>query len=401
MERASSATREGRWLPLLVALLCLTLAALAAQRLWLSPAARERRLAAMRLADLERRSATSGDPMVHHYLALRRLEVGDEEGSIRALETALRLDPKSAQARATLGTILMGREEDERALLHLRQAIQDDPGCADAYLALALLHRKHEAWHLQAKAAEAATRAEPGDADGWILWGEALERQGQYAAAAERFERAAALKGAGGRALASAALARLALGEFDRAEQHARAAVRVAPKDPAGFLALGEVLLKRGGAHGAEAVRAFEQAAALGERTGAAHLGMAQSLQRLRRLPEAEQQFRLALRANPRLNAARYNLVRVLRDQGREEEAQAVEREFRRWARFEARRTALTDGIARDPARADGWFALARLYREMGLTAEARRAALSGLRRAPADPGGLRLLAALDEHASR
>lgn len=367
------------------------------QRYWFSEEARTRRYAGQTVEQLEKEASTSRDPLLHYSLAQRRVEVGDVNGGISALETVLRLDPHFTGARATLGTVLMSVDQDQEAYLQLQQAIRDDPASLDAYLGLALFYERQEAWHLQAEAAAGATRVRPESPDAWLLLGKAKVRQQDYGEAARCFERAAAAGPTKVEPRALAAAAQMSLGHLDAAEVEARAAVRVQPRAPVGYAALGEVMLRLNRLP--EAREALERALSLGETSGTASLGLGRVLQQQQQYVEAEQQFRLALRADPSRNQARYGLMQVLRAQGKEEEAVAAEREFNDWTRFQSQRVALNDRIARNPQDPRSWFALADLYTRMHLWRQARRTTLSGLRRAPGDPKGQKLLGEIDRNA--
>lgn len=396
----ASPSRNLRRSVLLLAVFLLVLVALVVQRTWLSPEAHEAQLARMSLTALEKRASTgSSDPELYFYLARRRVEVGDAQGGVQALERSLQLNPRFGKARVTLATLLLGQDRDEEAMLHLRQSIQDDPADADAYLGLALLYQRHQTWPLQSEAATAATRARPDGAQGWLLLGEAAEHLQDQGKAESCYEKAITLDPKNAQARARASVVEIDLGRLDRAEQHARDAIKAAPKDPAGYLALGQVLLRGDRRQLDEAESMFERAAGLGETTGAASAGTGHVLQLQGRHAEAEQQFRLALRANPANNDARYALVRALRAQGKEGEAAQVDRDFRKWVTFGQKRLALNNRIASPSGRPADWFTLARLYADMGLWSEARITTLSGLRRSPADPAGIKLLAEIDRNA--
>src|SRR5438094_7692440 len=87
-----------RRLALLGGLLLVAVAALAAQRLWLSPEARQRQLARRSLAELEAAAAAdSHDPLLHLALGQRREAAGDLDGAAAACERALELDPALAR----------------------------------------------------------------------------------------------------------------------------------------------------------------------------------------------------------------------------------------------------------------------------------------------------------------
>lgn len=381
-----------RRLVLLSALLVLAVGLLLGQQFWLSPEARERRYSRMSLAELERRAPSTRDPLLLYYAARRRTESRDPEGAVQALTGALRLDPRFGRARATLGSLLVTMDRDQEASLQLTQAIRDDPANADAYLGLALLHQRHRTWNRQSEAAEAATRIQPDNSNAWILLGEAAEAQQEYARAAECFERAAAAAPADPRPHALAAGANLMLGRLDAAEGQARAAIRLGPKDPLAHLALGDVLRRRRPSDLDEAAHAYERAARMGDASGRAAYKLGSVYLAGRRWVEAEQQFRLALRADHALNESRYGLVRALRAQGRHGDAAAMDRDFRAWGVLEKKYASLQNRVALRPDDAGPWFELARLNRRMGLWEEAARTARSGLRRAPADAQGLKLL---------
>lgn len=373
--------------------LLLAAGALVAQRLWFSPAAREAQLSKMSLDQLEREaSGGAREPRLYYELARRLTETGDVTGAEAALQTTLRLDPSLSRARATLATLMIHQGRDQEAVLQLQQAVKDDPSSVDAYLALGLLFQRQQSWHRMAQASETATSIHSENADAWMQRGQAAVSLRDPARAAEYFERASRLAPSNPLPHQQAAAACLSLGELDRAEKHAREAIRAAPRDPSGYLALGQVLQRRDPGHLQEAAQSFEESISLGEPTGAGHLGLGQALQKQRRYAEAEQQFQLAIHDNRTLNDARYGLARVLRAQGREEDAAGVEREFQAWSAFQQERLKLNDQVALHPDDVRAWFALARLHARMGLWTHAKRYAQSGLNRAPADAEGLQLM---------
>ena len=399
MNRTIARPAFTRRLVLLSGMLVLCLGLLLWQQLWFSPEARERRYSRMTRAELERQAASTRDPLLLYYAARRRMEAQDPERAVQALTGALRLDPRFGRARATLGSLLVTMDRDQEAALQLTQAIREDPANGDAYLGLALLHQRHRTWNRQSEAAEAATRLQPDNTNAWILLGEAADAQQEYARAAECYERAAAAAPADPRAYALAAGANLMLGRLDAAEGQARAAVRLGPKDPLAFLALGDVLRRRTPNDLDEAASAYERAARMGDASGRAAYKLGAVYLAGRRWVEAEQQFRLALRADHSSNESRYGLVRALRAQGRKEDAAAMDREFRAWGRLEKQYASVQNRVALRPEDARAWFELARLNRRMGLWDEAARTTRAGLRRSPADAEGLKLLNEIERRA--
>jgi tetratricopeptide (TPR) repeat protein len=388
-----------RRLIFLVGFLALAGAALGAQRAWLSPEARERRIAATPLDQLEKRAGDSRDPLLFYYLARGRSEVADMRGAIAAAEQAVQLDPNFARARASLGTLLLSAGRETEALQQLNAARDADPGSVDAYLGLALFYQRFEGWDRVATFAEVVTRLAPENVSAWILRGQAAAQLGQQQQAAGFYERAAGAAPQAAVPLALASRARLALDDVDAAEKEAREAVRLDPKDAGALAALGFALLRRGKERLPEAARAFEQAIALGETSGDAYFGLGRAYEQQARFLDAEQDYRLALRADHTRNDARYGLFQVLRAQGRDAEARTVASEFHDWVALEEQRNRAHDRAAahRDDPRA--WFALARVEARMGLWASARRNVESGIRRAPNDAEGRRLRVEIEGHA--
>src|ERR1051326_554514 len=85
-KRSSFGSTPLRRLLLLLAALLVALGALIAQRAWFSPEAREARYARMSASELEKQASRSSDPMLHYYLARRRIEVGDVAGGTSAIQ---------------------------------------------------------------------------------------------------------------------------------------------------------------------------------------------------------------------------------------------------------------------------------------------------------------------------
>jgi tetratricopeptide (TPR) repeat protein len=365
-----------------------------------TPERQERQWSAWSRERLEREAERRpGDARLQFALARKRMEAGDGASAETALEAALRSDPKFARARATLGTLLLNRDEDPQAVLQLKQAVRDDPACADGYLGLALLYQRNEAWALEEQAADLATRLEPENNAAWLLKGEAASRQGDHQKAVGCYEKAAALRPTEANPLTLAAQEQLALGDFAKAEALARKAIALQPKFPRASTVLGQTLMRLGKARYPEAEKALANAAAFGDDTGRAHLELARVQALQGRPAEAEQQFRLAARDNPSMSEAYYGLSQSLRVQGKTQDAGAAESEFRRWVQFKERAAKLHDQLLVSPDDSARWFALARLYAGMQLWSDARRYALAGLRRAPTDEAGAKLLKLVESHA--
>jgi tetratricopeptide (TPR) repeat protein len=90
-------------------------------------------------------------PQAHFGMAMAYLDQQSNEGALRALETALDLDPHYVPARAYLGIELFKRYDLDGAQEALEQAIQDEPTnllahikYAEYYYRLGFYHRTVE-----------------------------------------------------------------------------------------------------------------------------------------------------------------------------------------------------------------------------------------------------------------
>jgi tetratricopeptide (TPR) repeat protein len=139
--------------------------------------------------------------------------------------------------------------------------------------------------------------------------GAELERAGDLAGAAARYERAARLwptyapfHARWGRALAEQGRLAEALGPFQRA-------VALAPREAAGLVGLGVVLFRLGRVE--EAVRRYEDALRLESSAPLTHLNLALAHERLGRRPDALAHFRRALELDATLREAADGLRRL------------------------------------------------------------------------------------------
>ena len=71
--------------------------------------------------------ARPGDALPHVYLARMAREDNDPAAAARELDLATRADPESAPARREVGLLLLQTDHPDRAIEHLRAAVQADP----------------------------------------------------------------------------------------------------------------------------------------------------------------------------------------------------------------------------------------------------------------------------------
>lgn len=258
---------------------------------------------------------------------------------------------------------------------------------ADAGMAQRLLERgiaaEDAGENSQAQACyRQAIEADPAFASAHMNLGIALQAQGEIAAAIESYERAVALDPASAPSHYNLGLAHLADRQFAEAEAALRAALGLREEFPEAWVALAEAL--ESGGRNAEALAALERAIAQRENyegalrnagellqkmgrlqdAGKAHFDLANVLQNLGRLAEAELLLRRVMELKPDFAAARNSLatVIVLQDPARIPDAEALYRE----------------AIALDPAYVLPYNNLGNILQSAGRLAEAE----ASLRRA-------------------
>jgi len=83
------------------------------------------------------------DPWAYyHYAIILRSEWRNYDGATDALQEALRLNPKFAEAHLELGIIALSQGKPEPAIAHLEKAASLDPGLAAAHYRLGLAYQK-------------------------------------------------------------------------------------------------------------------------------------------------------------------------------------------------------------------------------------------------------------------
>jgi tetratricopeptide (TPR) repeat protein len=264
---------------------------------------------------------------------------GELDPAIKAYRRALRLQPTLAEAHNDLGTAYFARGDSARAVESYRRAAQLKPANAVAWANLGAVYRK---LGLAAEARRALQKE-------FMERIKARFRRRSLTAAEEELERgnprlAVRLLGEapGQRALRARALHRLGkpVDEQDLAAD---------PKDAEAVLLLGERLLKKGDAQGAEAW--LRRLLALRPAEPLAHLRLGEALMHQQRTAEAEAAYRAALDADPGHVGAWIRLADLLRGLGRVEEAEAC----------------AAAALARDDESAAAWHALGMAAKDKGL----------------------------------
>ncbi|HSN76787.1 MAG TPA: tetratricopeptide repeat protein, partial [Anaerolineae bacterium] len=215
-------------------------------------------------ADLERAVAIDPGLFAAHYnLAITYAgSCAVPDALARAIaegETAVRLQPDSAQAHRLLGSLYQQAGRHEEALASLQAALDHDSQDALTYQALASVHT---ALGNAAEAAQASQQAvalhqvtlagQPADAyDTYLALGDAYVGAGQYEQAVAAYQAAAALKPDAAAPQRGLGNAHYWLGQLDQAIADYRQAAALAPQDPNAPLLAGLVQAQQGDLAGA------------------------------------------------------------------------------------------------------------------------------------------------------
>ena len=249
-------------------------------------------------------------------LALACRSVGRHAESLRVLERLLALQPDSLEARYLAdravereGRALLERGEIGRAVARLTRPVAEAFGVPILFAHAAALHRDGRS--------EEATRLLRGilavlPAEALALWNLSLGRlDGGDAAAAERLaRRARALAPQEAEAHAKLGLALAAQGRRAAARAAARAALACDPAHAPSLSNLGALTIQS--KDYGQALRLADRALRLAPELGEAWVVRGDALVHLDRPREAEEAFRGALRAAPRLVVAHWNLAHLL-----------------------------------------------------------------------------------------
>jgi eukaryotic-like serine/threonine-protein kinase len=205
--------------------------------------------------------------------------------SMRYLQAALALRPRTAVVHDSLGIALLLDERPDEAIKHFRQALRIDPEFAYAHNSL----------------------------------GCALKAGGRLAEAVDHFRHALRIDPLLAEAHANLGGILIAQDRPDEALEHLRQALRSDPRFPEAHIHLCSVLKARGGLKAV--IAHYQQVLRDAPEFAPAHANLGIALAEAGRTEEAVDRFRQALRIDPSLGAAHYNLGLMLSSQGQFAEA--------------------------------------------------------------------------------
>jgi tetratricopeptide (TPR) repeat protein len=277
---------------------------------------------------------------------------GDDSTAVRKYQELLKLRPDVVEVRANLGAALARQGRFDEAIEQYRAALAKDAASAPLRMNLALAYYKKSAYADAARELETVRRAassdariatlladcyvhlarhaeavallqpleaaHPGDLGvAWIL-GSALIGAGKLRDGLENVEKVAR-GGSSAEAHLLAGQTALKLNEFERARDHADAALRLNPRLLGVQTLRGMVLPYLGDNHGA--IAALNAALAADSNDFDAHLNLGAILQTERDLEAARPHLERALALRPAAAMARYEIARLERAEGKLDDA--------------------------------------------------------------------------------
>jgi protein O-GlcNAc transferase len=294
-------------------------------------------------------------PDANHNLGVLAVQIGQPEGALPHLKTALDCDPARGQFWVSYIDALLAARKigDAKSVLDsgLKQGLAGeavetlsarideglraivervalDPGGWDTACyaipdLLAAAHHQHAAGRLEE--AEMLYRrilsADPSHADALNLMGVLAYRRGRYEEAAALIAQAIAINDKAAIYHLGHASALEAQGRLDEAAAGFERAVALSPEFAEALYRLGNVFLKQGKTEAA--VARYEQAVAANAGFAEALNNLGNALKELGRLEEAIARYEQALALQPDIASAYSNLGNALLEQGRLEEAVA------------------------------------------------------------------------------
>ena len=251
--------------------------------------------------------------------AVERYEQGKRVDAIAALEKAAEAEPKFADVRCRLATLLAEEGRHEAARAQLEIALQINPRYVEARtrlgLAFLFLGRPMDADN---EFEQVLTQA-PEDADLYYFRAAARFTVGDLDAAEACLSDALERQGGMARAHRLKSLCLVARGRHDEALAAIHHALEDGRELPAAALDLGVLLLERGKAR--EAQKAFERALHWQPDTPDVHYGLAQALIASSDLEAASTRLARCLELDPGHGPARFRLGQIHLKKGRVDEA--------------------------------------------------------------------------------
>lgn len=253
----------------------------------------------------------------HYDLAIAYGKLGELEKEIKELRIAIDVDPGSAAAHTTMGSVLINNKSYAEAIIHLRKAVSLDPNLGIAHhelgVVLESMGKHDEAASEFALASKLNAEQERKAAANAAIGGGdlALEKGDWAGGAGTEFQNAVRLEPSWAKAHEGLAESLLSQGNTEEAIAEFRQALRLRPNYYEAEFHLGKALYKKQDFQ--EAVARLQNAVRLRPLSAEAYNDLGLALVAKGDYDAAVFAFRKALKINPQFLVAQDNLKAILK----------------------------------------------------------------------------------------
>jgi protein O-GlcNAc transferase len=253
------------------------------------------------------------------------LAKGQTPEAIRLLHGIIQTNPRDAEARLLLGSVLAEQGERSESIAQLSEGVRLRPQSAEAHNALGEAYNTFHDLKAARQEFEKAVALDPGFAQAQVNLGLVLVESGEFAAAAGHLDRAVRILGHvpdAAHPLYLRAKVYTEQNEVEKAAAQLQQAVSLRPDFAEAWSDLGQArktLLDDAGT-----IAAFERAVELSPDDAVAQYRLGAEYLRRSKHPEAIQHLREAMRLNPENQSTLYSLQSALREDGQLEQAKLV-----------------------------------------------------------------------------
>jgi S1-C subfamily serine protease/predicted TPR repeat methyltransferase len=236
-----------------------------------------------------------------------------ESEEITAARKEVRLHPKSAEARVSLG-MLLGDSDREAANTEYRKAIELDPAASDPHFLLASAYYDADKYEDAIKEAREAVRLAPADPYSHNILGISLDGAQKYDEEIKELRTAVRLKADYAVAHCNLGVVLMKKNSTDEALFELREAARFAPDNETLVYELATNLSAAG--KNDEAVAAYRKLIAVSPDNAGTHNRLGVCLYGQGKLDEAITEYKAAIRLDPKVSVFHENLGLAYSDQG-------------------------------------------------------------------------------------
>lgn len=250
---------------------------------------------------------------------------GKRPEAVRLLREILKTNPRDADARLLLGSVLMEQGEHSESIAQLSEAVRLRPQSAEAHNALGEAFQTFDDAQAARREFEKAVAIGPGFAQAQVNLGQLLVQAGEFAASAEHLDRSIRILGhVPDAAYPHYLRAKICAEQNDveRAAEHLKEAVSLRPDFAEAWSDLGQA--RRTLLDDVGALAAFQRAVDLSPGDAVAQYRLGVAYLHAAKIHEAIEHLEAAFRLNPEDQSTLYSLQLALRQDGQLEQAGKV-----------------------------------------------------------------------------